>query len=273
MFNPEVEIISTEQKYNIQFAIPFIICICIMLSEKVYLMFNDFPELFVGADIIYHSVANILSVITQLAASIAAAIIFYYCSEFLSKKKDMEKYIVMRRSLLITMYFFMDMFERFDNFEVIKCSNNNKRMHDVYDVEPFYNLLKKAENDDAFYHTLEKQVEQYIQSNMNDFEGNMRAFRSNVNELNNMVVSYRYFRNSFDNMNDIKNIFEELDTTFIVYKDEIGTGEIDEEKALNEMAESFIDFVCNYVDYEVKLGTFITAINRKQAFTFMRLLD
>ena len=251
MFNPEVEIISTEQKYNIQFAIPFIICICIMLSEKVYLMFNDFPELFVGADIIYHSVANILSVITQLAASIAAAIIFYYCSEFLSKKKDMEKYIVMRRSLLITMYFFMDMFERFDNFEVIKCSNNNKRMHDVYDVEPFYNLLKKAENDDAFYHSLEKQVEQ----------------------LNNMVVSYRYFRNSFDNMNDIKNIFEELDTTFIVYKDEIGTGEIDEEKALNEMAESFIDFVCNYVDYEVKLGTFITAINRKQAFTFMRLLD
>lgn len=87
MFNPKVESISTKQKYNIQFGLPFIICVCIMLFEKVYLMLNDLPELFNGADIIYHSVTNILSVITQLAASVAAAIIFYYCAEFLNKKK------------------------------------------------------------------------------------------------------------------------------------------------------------------------------------------
>ncbi|WP_148709835.1 hypothetical protein [Hungatella hathewayi] len=113
MFNPKVECISTEQKYNIQFLIPFIICVCIMLFEKIYLMFNNVPELFDGADIIYHSIANILSVITQLAASVAAAIIFYYCAEFFNKKKDMEKYSVIRRTLLIQMYFFMEKLTKF----------------------------------------------------------------------------------------------------------------------------------------------------------------
>ena len=55
-------------------------------------MFNNVPELFDGADIIYHSIANILSVITQLAASVAAAIIFYYYSESFNTNKHMEKY-------------------------------------------------------------------------------------------------------------------------------------------------------------------------------------
>lgn len=72
-------------------------------------MFDNCPELFVGADLIYHIIANILSVITQLAASVAAAIIFYYCTELLYKKRDLEKYVDMRRALLITIYFMMDL--------------------------------------------------------------------------------------------------------------------------------------------------------------------
>lgn len=43
--------------------------------------------------------------------------------------------------------------------------------------------------------------------------------------------------------------------------------------ALNEIVENLIEFVLNYVGYEIKLGTLMTAINRKQIFTFMRLLD
>lgn len=272
MFSPKVECISTEQKYNIQFSIPFIICVCIMLSEKIYLMFDDFPELFNGADIVYHSIANILSVITQLAASVAAAIIFYYCAEFLNKKKDMEKYSVLRRILLIQMYSFMEIFEHFNNFDVIKCANNNKRMHDYYDVEPFYYVLRKIE-DNSFRQSLINEIKEYIQKNMNDFHGEIRALRSSVNKLSASVLSYRYFRNSFNKVDDIKNIFEELDNTFIIYKDEIGSGQIDEEEVLNQIAEYFIDFVYKFVDFEVVLGTFIASLNKKKMFTFMRLLD
>ena len=64
-----------------------------------------------------------------------------------------------------------------------------------------------------------------------------------------------------------------MDTTFVVYKDNIGNGEIDEEMASSEISENLIEFVLNYVDYEMKLETLMTAINRKQIFTFMRLLD
>lgn len=272
MFNPKVECISTKQKYNIQFLIPFIICVCIMLSEKIYLMFNNVPELFDGVDIIYHSIANILSVIAQLAASVAAAIIFYYCVEFLNKKKDMEKYIVFRRILLIQIYSFMKIFEHFNGFEDINRAKNNKRMHDLYDVERFYYILRKTE-DYSFRQSLINEIKEYIQKNMSDFHGVIRSLRSTVDELSGSVLSYRYFRNSFNKVNDIKNIFEELDGIFIIFKDEIGSGQIDEEDVLNQIAEYFIDFVCEFVDFEVVLGTFVAALNKKNMFTFMRLLD
>lgn len=166
----------------------------------------------------------------------------------------------------------MNIFECFDNFENIKCAKNNKRMHDVDDVEPFYNCLKKTK-EDKFYKSLTKQFKQYIYADLNDFEGNMRVFRSNISKLSDRDSAYRYFRNSLDDIDEIKNIFEEVDITFQVYKDQISSGERDEETALNEVAENFIDFVRKYFDYEIKLGTFMTAINRKQAITFMRLLD
>lgn len=271
MFKPHVECISTTQKYNIQFAIPFIVSICIMLFEKIYLLFDNLPELFNGGDIIYHSIANILSVVAQLAASVAAAIIFYYCSEFLNKKRNMNLYIDFRRTLLITLYFIMDILEQFDNFETIRRSTT-KRMHDVYDVKPFYFTLKNIE-DEKNYQYLLNQLKQYLQININELSNYMRGFHSTIKELTNNVSNYRYFRNSFNDMEEIKNIFEDLYNTFIIYKDEKGSGEIDEEAAVNEIAELFIDFVQSYTDFEIKLDTFMTAINRKRMVTFMRLLD
>ncbi len=275
MFNPKVECVSTTQKYNIQFAVPFIVCVCIMMFEKIYLMFGTLPELFNGADTVYHIIANMLSIVTQLAASVAAAIIFYYCAEFLNKKKNMEKYIIMRRSLLITMYFMMGLLERFDEFEIIRCSKY-KRMHDTDDVERFYNIIKNI-NSEEISPSLSNQLLQYIQANTTEFSGYIRSFRSSVNELNDKVSSYRYFRNSFDDAEEIKNIFEELETTFIVYKDSVNAKTpdeiIDEKLVLNEIIENFIYFIQSYADFEVKINAFMTSINRRQVITFMKLLD
>lgn len=272
MFTTKVDLISTEQKYNVQLSIPFIICICIMIFEKFFLIFDNFPELFAGGDIIYHAVANILSIITQLAASVAAAIIFYYCTEFLNKKKDMEIYCDMRRELLITIYFIMDLFERFDSFSAIKCSNTNKRWHDVYDIEPFCNCLKCLDNKKD-YQILKEQLQVYIHNNLEDFHGNIKMLRSNVEKLYKSAKHYRYFRNSYECAEEIQNIFEELNTTFVIYNDNVGKDEIDETEALVSISENLIAFVQKYVNYEIKLGTMVSAINKKQIFNFMRLLD
>ena len=73
----------------------------------------------------------------------------------------MEKYVTMRRSLLITIYFIMGLLEQFDIFSNIKCSNTNKRRHDVYDVEPFCECLKQLE-DDSNYQFLVCQIKEYV---------------------------------------------------------------------------------------------------------------
>ncbi len=272
MFTSKVEIISTEQKYHIQFATPFLICLGIMILEKVYLLFDDCPELFAGADVIYHIASDILTIATQLAASVAAAIIFYYCTELLYKKRDMEKYIDMRRSLLLTMYSMMELLERFDAFSIINCTNTGRKTHDISDVEPFCACLKQLK-DHAAEQALAGQINEYVKNHVEEFSRYMRLFQSSVHKVYDSAKQYRYFRNSLDNATDIKNIFEDLDTVFAFYKEDVGSGEIDEEKALNEISQNLMAFVFEFVDYETKLGTLMAAINRKQIFTFMRLLD
>ncbi len=93
MSNKDIVSISSQQDYKISFGKVFIFMIILMVLEKVVLLFKDSPPLFNGADMMFHIFVNILSILSQLAASIAAAIIFFFCIEFVNKKKDLAKYI------------------------------------------------------------------------------------------------------------------------------------------------------------------------------------
>lgn len=114
----KVETISTTRDFKAQFSKVFICSIAIMLTDKVILLFENFNPLIKYGDIIYHFIASILSVVTQLAASVASAIIFYYCIEFVNKKRDMQRYIDIRTTLLLFIYYHMESFARLRDLKV-----------------------------------------------------------------------------------------------------------------------------------------------------------
>lgn len=71
---------------GIDFYKTFILCVLIMIIDQGFTLFENAPELFQGGDEIFHIMQAILSVLTQLSASIAAAIIFYYMCQFVDAR-------------------------------------------------------------------------------------------------------------------------------------------------------------------------------------------
>lgn len=269
-----VEVIATTQEFKVQLTKPFLACIFIMITEKIYLLFENSPPIIKNGDTIYHIIADILSILSQLAVSVAAAIIFYYCIEFINKKKDMEKYIELRRNLLILIYLFMELLSNCKGFECIKLDNLNKRMNDVNDIEPFIfslnNMLTKERKDDFIC-----DFSHFIQLNRDSFEGYLRVFESDSIKLKNEASSYRYIKNSQENMEQIYNSFEDIDNYYMSYKNPINDDNFktDLDLALRNTVTSFIDFISLVTAFEVDINSFMMAINRKKIITFMKLLD
>jgi hypothetical protein len=121
----KVEGISTLQDYKIRFIKLFIVCVCIMVIEKLLFIFEDSPEIIVNGDLIYHAIMGVTSICSQLASSIAAAIIFYYCAEFINKKKVMGKYVDFRREILFLLYNHMEILTKLESFNEISLNNSN----------------------------------------------------------------------------------------------------------------------------------------------------
>lgn len=133
----KVETVSTRRPFEIQFWKIFICSVFIMLTEKFVLLFQNYKPIVKYGNVIYHFLVNILSVAAQLAASVAAAIFFYFCLEFANKKRDMEKYLNIRRILLFSIYHNMDTFSRIKNFESLGLINN----YNADSVEAFAKLV------------------------------------------------------------------------------------------------------------------------------------
>lgn len=72
---------------GIDFYKTFIVCVLIMIIDQGVTFFENAPELFQGGDEIFHIIQAIVSVLTQLSASIAAAIVFYYMCQFVDARK------------------------------------------------------------------------------------------------------------------------------------------------------------------------------------------
>lgn len=264
----KVETISTSREFKVQFSKLFIFSVIIMLTEKFVLLFNDYKPLFKYGDIMYHFIANILSVATQLAASVAAAVIFYFCIEFANKKRDMKKYVDIRRTLLRCVYHHMEIFSNIESFESIRLGNLNKRYYDTESVEEFV-ILEKREFTEDNYEALIQKVKQYIGNNK-DFDGDMRAYSCNVEDLK-KCRDYGYIKNSRDHIDSIIDGFEELQIGFDCYNNPLE--ETDINLALEDVAKSFVYFIQLTLYFEIDINAFMKSINKYKIIDFMKLLD
>jgi len=271
--NKDIVSISSQQDYKISFGKVFIFMIILMVLEKVLLLFKDSPPLFNGADMMFHIFVNILSILSQLAASIAAAIIFFFCIEFVNKKKDLAKYIDLRRDLLFMQYSFMEILSLCSGFEKLKLGNLNKRYYDA-DTISLYNELLDFNLQDSRRDSFLQDIKLYILNNTEKFQKYLNTYPKHIQSLQ-KVKEYRFIKNSEEHINDIAEEFEETVGYLEIYMNPLNTEELktDMNFTLDELAKHYLNFIMLTTFFCRDLNAFMYALNNKKLWTFMKLLD
>ncbi|MCR8871991.1 hypothetical protein MRBLBA21_005042 [Peribacillus frigoritolerans] len=116
-------------RYKIDFGLVFVLCIIIMIFDPIWKLLEDRPEAFDYGDIIYHAVGVFSFVVTNLAMGIAAAIVFYFMSLFLDKKKNFEIYADLRGNTSSLLYTHMKILNEIEQFKEV---NKRERTGDLF---------------------------------------------------------------------------------------------------------------------------------------------
>lgn len=78
-----------DSRFRVDYLWLFILCVGFMVMDQIMKYLDYCPELFSGGNYIFHVIQSLTSILSQLAVSVAAAIIFYYVVEFINAKKKL----------------------------------------------------------------------------------------------------------------------------------------------------------------------------------------
>ena len=260
--------IMTTRKTKIDFLLPFLISLAIMIAYEIIKNLAELPPLFSGADTLYDIILSVFSIASQLSVSFAAAIVFYYLAEFLNKRKALDKYIDCRRVIRTALIVMLDDLTRVDIFSSMRLSVLNKRMYDGDDIQAFNHILR--ENDIS---SLTPKFEMLFIDNDELVLGLSRMLTSLSSSLG--KNSYEYFKNSSEMIDGISNSITDFEMYSNCWIESMGENKMqyDSKTAMDEMTKSFLYAIYDIFEYEERISLFMDSINQKKIITFMKLLD
>lgn len=250
--------------YRIQFNKVFIVCIIIMIFEKVFLIFESANELIVFGDAIYHFFGGLIGITSQLSSSIVAAIIFYYALEFINKQNSMEEYLDFRRHHLYINYFHMEVLSQLSSFDELTIRKGEHEYFYYDDIAVFRDIF--YEKFDHNFDLLKTQIcdlykqtaifDKYVKSCEKELKiinksKNINSFRGSSAYLRHVNASFNMFQERFQ----------------ILHKSNEYTDVL-----LSNFAIEFLEFVSFHLNYYSELELFITAIEDKKIFEFIKRL-
>ncbi|HBI7086485.1 TPA: hypothetical protein K8M77_002011 [Clostridium perfringens] len=258
---------------KIYFAKLFIVSILIMIINNIVNLFDNAPDFFKYGDSLFHFLQNILSIINQLASSTAAAVIFYYCVEFLNKNKELDKYRDFRSDLYHVLYSYLESTKNIKGFEVFK--GRQVKPGDMFtykDVPIFINLVKSFDTN-----TIINNISSYLCTSESvkvvEF---IRSINFGLGKLINHK-NYRYLKNSTEKLQNISDLYE-----FDLYgSDEFFNNIV--KKSINK-EEDTRNYILELIDYYIYVlddiiflyentDKFIESIEKRHIWTFITLLD
>ena len=258
---------------KIFFAKLFIVSIIIMFVNNIFHLFDTFPELFKYGDLFFHFSQNILSILSQLASSTAAAIIFYYCVEFLNKNKDLDKYKDFRKDLLFIFYSFLEETKNIEGFELFKHRQIKPGdMFTYHDVPIFIDLIQSS-NKETLINSIVSYLKKLEYSDMDKF---IKSLNYQIVKLKNHT-NYRYIKDSSERIESIINIYDsELDISVGFYESIIKySSNINEDigNFINELIENYFYVLDDLMFLYKNTDKFIKSIEKRHIWTFITLLD
>lgn len=254
--------------FKIRFAYIFLICIGVLILDQIMKYLDNLPELFTGADCIFHFFQSFLNICSQLGVSVAAAIIFYYLLEYVNAKKRKDDLETIRKYLLYLLYAHMNLVCNTKSFE---CLNRDKqrlrgplKMFLIMDLPFFFWAYGKTSND-----TMQCELNKYFlwahnNGNRGTLISYLCSFASDIDELKRLklISAYKGFRN---NIEELCAVYEEFYNGVVIYKSENNA------ECLEVLAEDYMLFFESTVEIYCYIEKYIESLENSDIIQFMRL--
>lgn len=261
-------------RFKINFSGIFILCIVIMSTDQIMKYLDYYPELFYGADYIFHILQSVINICSQLAVSVAAAIIFYYVLEFINEKKKINNFVEIRKYMLFILYNHMKII---CNTESFKNLNRNKRRLQG-PIKSFFIvdipiLLECYNNCDKEIFKME--LRNYFFKVHKDSEGKrllMILIKNLGKEVENLLEykDFSFYKGYTEDIEELTSIYENMNEYVDYYNNE------KDACSLYSYTETIVDNYIDFLDESIHtyhiIERYIECLKEKNFIEFMKML-
>jgi ABC-type multidrug transport system fused ATPase/permease subunit len=261
-------------RYKIDFGLVFNLSICIMIFGEVWELLENRPEAIPYGDVIYHTIEVIFYILTNLAIGVSAAIVFYFMSQYIDKKKNFEKYTDFRAIVLRVLYNHMKVLSDVEEFN--KLNERKEWIKDWYistDVPIFLESFTKIDSEETKMLFKKNLMEYFLSMSDERFTKVMEEFENLAKEID-PKKEIRFFKGS-------KDLIEAF-TAWFGYSGDFSIivglfkGEKDP-KAKRDYAEELVNDYYSLLESSIilyeELAEFIDCIEKKRIWKFIKMLD
>lgn len=246
-----------------------------MGGDQIIKCFEDSPELFKGANYIFHIIQSLVSIISQLAVSVAAAIIFYYIMEFINAKKRINDIVEIRKSVLFMLYNHMRILCHTQIFD--KLNRDKKRLADrfkiflIVDIPIFLECYNECETE-----KLHDELVDYfrsVESNAEEKENLIRNLQGFRKDIANLLEKKRFpfYKGYMQDIEELQAIYEELEGYTMIYKEE--DENIDKLCCYEYIIEFYYFLLTDSVQTYCIMERYIECLEEKHVLEFIRMVD
>lgn len=263
-----------DERFKINFLGIFILCIIIMSADQIMKYLEYYPELFYGADYIFHIFQSIISICSQLAVSVAAAIIFYYVLEFINEKKKINHFIEIRKYMLFILYNHMNIICNMESFK--NLNRNKKRLHGpcksflIGDI-PILLECHNNSNKEKF----KMELSDYFFKMHKDTEKKrilmiqIQQFEKEIEKLLE-YKDFSFYKGYTEDIEELESIYKNMQEYSNIYDDEDSTDNL--EGVIDIIIDDYILFLDKSVHTYHIIERYIECLKDKHFVEFMKML-
>ncbi len=262
--------IYTNKRFYIDFKNIFTWCLVLLVLNSFFCVADKLPELFVGGDVVYHILSNIFVIISNLAASVAAAIIFYYASMFIECKKNFDNITEHRKYMLFILYGHIDIVKHVESYNVLAKEEKEYEqsfklyLNSVYAIPRLVDMYELELGNEK----LLDQISNYLSSlEVKEIEMLMSSFKTNVRKLIELK-SHVYVKGYTDDINSLVAILDEIE----IWSSGLNKNDENFESQIEGLAEQYVTFFHHSIEMYLHTQEFIYCIEQKRLIRFLKMI-
>lgn len=260
-----------DKRFKVDFLWVFISCILFMVIDQIMKYLDYLPELFTGADFIFHILQCGISICSQLAVSVAAAIVFYYVLEFINAKKKIDDITEIRKYMMFILYNHMEIICNTESF--VELNRDKKRLEGpakLFLIMDVPILLECYNNYDR--PKLSKELIDYFMNAHTDSE-KKRILTLNLQSFHKQITSllehkrFTFYKGYMQDIEGLQSMYEEMDGYLSIYVSE------DNIECFEFIIDYYLSFFEDCIHIYHIMERYVECLNEKRFIEFIKLMD